>query len=94
MDEALKMQKPYLAELNKYFKNNLVFYGIFLSDNQKHFLMDYTKVRQNTYLYNQDKDFSKIDGFFPDFHPNKLGYKVIAEDIFNYLQVNKLIPCD
>lgn len=48
----------------------------------------HTKIHEIINIFNQ----SKLH-FLKDFHPNIEGHKAIAEDVFNYLTKNNLIPC-
>jgi len=95
----LQMQTRFLNEIKNYYTDKLILFT-FNSTQEKYKLImrNFSNKRKNTLfyenlidIYNKEKDAT----FLPfDYHPNNLGHKLIAEDMFNYLVKNKLIPCN
>lgn len=89
--KLLNLQASYFAKLNAYFKKNLfIFTFPETSQNHKQFLRSFSKSRSGIYFYD---DIPYIDRL-KDGHPTAEGYKVIVENLFQYLTKNKLIPCE
>lgn len=95
-DEILKEQKHYLEELSTFYKKPLVFFTFSgrVEYNQKKLLNDFVNSRLQSYYYKNISDIHSKNGVLGDFHPNKIGHKIIAEDVFNYLKKSNLISCD
>lgn len=88
-------QKWALSQINNYWENKLVVLSPHNSLNNDQLLIvkDFISNRQNTFFYNKLTDLTKINGIFPDFHPNQKGHRVFAEEIFRYLFRENIIPC-
>jgi len=92
----LEHQADYILRINKYFRGPVV-----LIPNpvmyKKHKTMLYNVAQKlNKGLYFDDlRNYYTVGAVFEnDGHPNRKGHKMIAEDIFNYLNDAKLIPCN
>lgn len=95
--KILKLISGFIQRFDKKYKNNLILMT-FSSTNKKYkqILIDASQKRRKTYVFDHITDTYKIDKyhFSTDWHPNQKGHKKIAEDVFNYLTKNKLIPCN
>ena len=94
-DSILKYQIKAVELFNKYYNSPLLFViNPSLPQSQRNILKTFTNNSGHYYLDGL-RDFSKESGIvINDGHPNQKGHRMISEDIFNYLQVNKLIPCN
>lgn len=52
----------------------------------------FSESRPGTYFYESSLAFEG-DRVLPDHHPSSVGHVLIAEDLFNYLTLHRLIPC-
>lgn len=101
-DQLVNLQKSYLEEIHKYFSKRLLIFTIkeFLDKPYEDLINNVVSKYPGDIFLNDS--FSKYDGsddskytFLPyNYHPNQEGHKVIAEDLFNYLTKNKIIPCN
>lgn len=94
---VLEYQGKALKEINNYYKGKLVLsnfsYG--LSASEEELIKNFVASRNKTEFYNGITLYEIKDTTFPaDGHPNKKGHRLIAEDHFDYLVKNKIIPCD
>lgn len=92
--EVFDMQLNHFKKIDKYFHNTLVITTI--SNAPAEYIETLTrmaKARQNTFLYTNIRNIYKLDAALPDYHPNEKGYRIIAEDSFQYLKDNNIIPC-
>lgn len=96
--KILQMQTQFFKEINNYYTGKLILFT-FNSTQEKYksIMRDYSNQRKNTLFYENLIDFynnEKGATFLPvDYHPNSLGHKLIAEDVFNYLVKSKVILC-
>lgn len=92
--KALDIQERLLITFDSYFKKKLVF-TTFVNSPKTYvdLLKRVAKIRPNTYLYPEIRDISKLGVVFPDYHPTEEGYRMIAEDMFDFLNDNKIISC-
>lgn len=74
----------------KYYDKDLV--AIDLDGGHYQILRNITQTKK-PYVYNIDF-WNKKDLELPDGHPNKQGHKYFADNIYDYLLNNKIIPCD
>ncbi len=92
--EKSNLQAWHLKNLNEYFKKDLVFVSMpTLSWKYSQLLVTVKNNRPKTYIYRDSPDVGALNDIFPDQHPNEVGYRLIAEDIFRYLKKSKLIRC-
>lgn len=93
-EKILTLQKKYLQEFNKLYQKDLVIFTFSrMQDTYKNFLKKYTDKRPDTFLYTDLININKHEGVLPDYHPNKKGAKMIAEDITKFILKNNLIRC-
>lgn len=95
-ENILKTQGQFLAELRRLYKKPLVIITFAtIKSKYKAFLKNFADDSSDTYFFDQVTDIFQHDElhFISDNHPNQKGHKKIAEDIFNYLIENQLIPC-
>lgn len=93
-DKILDFQKQNLLQFKKLYKNPLFFiYGDWIKDYEKKVFDDFLKENYKKY-WSLTISIPEENKFPNDDHPNKKGYKQIAEDIFNFLIKNKVIPCE
>jgi len=95
LDKIYKYQLESLFKINDYYGGKLLL--IIQKQNIKQsflFLDEFAKRRNNTTIHMTVDIQNNPDLHFKtDSHPNKEGHKTIAEDVFQYLTKNKLIPC-
>lgn len=99
-DVVFNEQKDYINEFMNIYKNKKLFIT-FPSTHRK-----YRKYLSELQYSNSNNNYLEITDlfdvkrnsnltFYPhDFHPTAEGHEVIAEDIYQYLTKNKIIPCD
>lgn len=90
-------QKWALNQLNNYWKGKLIFAipPWSLNSEQRVIVEDFKNSRSHTFLFTDLTDLTKIGEVFPnDGHPTLKGHQKIAEEVFNYLTKNKIIPCN
>lgn len=93
-ETLLKLQKNNIEEIFKYYDKNLVFTTITnFPSKYKAILGNITNSHKNIYLYTNITDIFVKD-ILPDSHPTKNGYRIIAEDTFQFLKKSELIPCN
>lgn len=94
--EFLSYQIGALKKINNlYTKNLLVFTFPTTNNRYQNIIKEFVNSRQNGYFYKNLTDIYKIGGLsLPDGHPNQKGHKVIANDMYNYLIKNNIIPCN
>lgn len=92
----LNLQKKYFKEIYQVFnKKLLIFTFPFAIDKYASLLKEVSVSNHNGLFYNQIPNIYTIDGAaLPDRHPSPLGHKLIAQNLFEYLTKNKLIPCN
>lgn len=95
-DKVLEIQKKYIEEVSSFYKNNLVLFSLSgdLPQKYKNILKSIVKEYPHMYMHDDGPDIYKRNSYFPDSHPNKRGYGLIAVNIFNYLKKEKLISCN
>lgn len=94
-DVVLGMQEEYLNELNKYYSGRLVFFTKYNTlQKYEDVLSKISKHRSNTFFYSDLIDiYRDKKNYLNDRHPTADGYKVIVDDLFQYLTGNKILPC-
>mgnify|MGYP001606506103 CR=1 FL=1 len=90
VDEILNFQRSSLLEFNRLYQGPLFFvYGNWIEKSYQEAFDKYHKKNWSlTISIPSENHFSKDD------HPNQKGHQKIAEDVFDYLTKNKLIPCN
>ncbi len=94
-NNVLNLQKNYLLGLSSYFKKTLVTFAFPSTPKiDKQLLYSFSKSRPKTWFYANTVDiYRDSDYYLNDKHPSPDGYKIIVQDIFNYMLKNKIIPC-
>lgn len=92
---VLKMQKNNLNLLNRYFNGNLLMFSFkTLKEQYSEILTSFSLTRHAIFVYTQIPNiYNNHSLFLNDYHPTKEGYKVIVDDLFQYLVKNRLTPC-
>lgn len=95
--KILKLISEFIQGFDKNYKNNLILMTFSDTDKKyKQLLVDAAQKRKKTYVFDQVTNTYKIDQyhFLTDWHPNQKGHQKIAEDVFEYLTKNKIVPCN
>lgn len=88
-------QKFNINKISEFYERKLVLLSVkSLNWSYKNTLKRITEIRDNTFYFSDITDIYKEDAFFPDRHPNKKGYGLVAQSVFEYLKNSKLINCD
>jgi len=89
-------QKQSLSNLRGFYKDNLALVmEPWFDDIEKKEFIEFSKNNINVSFYDKITDTRKDQFHFQgDPHPNQEGHQKIAEDVFDYLTKNKLIPCN
>jgi len=94
-ETLINMQKERIKRSFEIYQNALVLIGSKnLAWQHKNLLKRITEIRPNTYLFIDTPDIYKKNAVFPDKHPNKKGYGLIAESVLEYLKEEKLVTCN
>lgn len=91
-----KHQLNALKKINKLYTGKILFIVQKTESPVKPFpyMYELKNERTNTDIHEIISIYDKPQLHFPkDYHPNIEGHKAIAEDVFNYLTKNNLIPC-
>lgn len=92
-DQILSFQKQRLESIFNFFDREVVFSTIENYPSRYSEIIDsVTSKNKNAYSAILS-DIYKKRVYLPDYHPNKEGYQNIANDIFQYIKKEKLIPC-
>lgn len=95
-DDILNLQKEIFSSFDKTYANPLIFLTFpTVPEKGEALINSFIEERPNTYFF---KDLVNIladkDLQFPtDKHPNPKGHRIIAEDIFEYLNSQGFLPC-
>ena len=94
--KILQYQKAVLYSIKDYYKKNLTIYSLanWLSGEPKKIVEYFAQSAENIHLYEGQYDIEMLGGIFPDGHFNVEGNNIVANDIFEYLTKNNVIPCD
>lgn len=90
VDGILNFQRSSLLEFNKLYQGPLFFvYGDWIEKSYQEAFDKYHKKNWSLTISIPAENHFSTDG-----HPNQIGHQKIAEDVFDYLTKNKLIPCN
>lgn len=94
--KMFQYQKAFLYSIKDYYKKNLTIYSTanWLSGEQKEIIEHFAQSAENIHLYEGRPDIENLGGLFPDTHFNVVGNNIIANDLFEYLTKNNVIPCN
>jgi lysophospholipase L1-like esterase len=86
--------KEQLEKFNGIYKKKLLLtvlpnYQIYIDTLKK-----FSSQRSNTHFFQPSIKWEEKQYFLPDSHLNDFGHQKIAEDVYDYLTKNKLIPCN
>lgn len=97
-ESILDYQKKSLEEFNNNYKDQLVVFTFSnIKFEYKSVLKNYVRLHKNAYFFDAISNIhDHNDEFlFPyDYHPSLKGHQIIAQELFNYLINNKIIPCN
>lgn len=97
-EKRLEYQAIALESINKYFNKQLMIYSLAhvvqLRNGDKRIIEEFIKKRPESYYYEDPINLRGLDALLPNNHPNNLGHKLIAENLFKYMNDNKIIPCN
>ena len=85
--------KEQLEKFNNVYKDKLLLvyfpnYQIYINELKK-----FSSQRPNTYIHQLTINWDQKEYFLPDSHLNDFGHQKVAEEMFNFLLKNHLIPC-
>lgn len=94
-DAILASQKIYMRELNTFYSGSLLILPLpQTQEKYKQFLEDFSQERKNTLFYDKLPNIFTIpNALLPDGHASSFGYKLLAEDIKDYLLDEKILDC-
>lgn len=88
-------QKKVIARMNSHYLGKLLLIiPPWFNEKEKTLLYDFSRLRNNIFLYNLPFSILDKKNKFPDDHPNEKGHQIISQEVFNYLTKTKIIPCD
>ncbi len=91
----LEIQRDLIKKSFKEYHNKLVIFNYSYGyERYKSLITSLQTEREQTYLYGPMRVTEDETLRLPDKHPNERGYSLIANNLFNFLQSNKIIPCD
>jgi len=97
-ENLLRFQEAALNKIDDYYKKQLVIFSLpsasNIGDEYKAIIKDFVRARNDTYFYESAINLKENGRLLPDWHPSITGHALIAEDLFEYLTKNQLIPCD
>ncbi len=92
-EDMNKYQLDLLNKMNDLYKGQLIF--LHQQGVQFPYVYDFASTRENIQIHQIVNLQENTSLHFPtDVHPNIEGHRAIAEDVFQYLTKNKLIPCE
>lgn len=94
-DEELAISQRYnLRKIGETFKGKVVFVASSVLPWQyKNILKNIPKVMSSASIYLDSPDINSEHEVFPDNHPTKRGYYLIAENILNHIIEDRILPC-
>jgi hypothetical protein len=97
-EKMLNIQQGFIKDFTHYYDNKLVIITFpFTKTKYQKLIENIVSNKRNWFFFNKITDiYKKTDfSFLPyDGHPNKQGHKAIAKSVFDYLILNKIIPCN
>ena len=91
----VEYQSSFLKDFAKLHKKEFVMYSFKdgLWGEPEGQVRNFTEKYPLGHFYKTALDLKKNGALFPDAHPNKKGYLLMAQDLFDYLWQNNIIPC-
>lgn len=95
-ENVYKYQKKAIRKINDYYNGELVLIPLQnVGQKNKSLLYEFAQIRNKTVIFDKLSDIYSIkNATLSDSHPSEIGHQIIAQDIFNYLNNNTLIPCN
>lgn len=95
-EEIALQQQVFLKSFLNMIGEKKMIYSTFsnLSNKRKSIARDWFKSQTNVFLDNNISNIRFKNGTLPDGHPNVVGHKIIAEDIFTYIKSKGVISCE
>ncbi len=93
-EEALISREMKALDSMNYYKNGFLFMQDQLNAKQKSALGNFARGKSSVDVNYEARSLTEEELIPVDGHPNQKGHKALAQDIFNYLNQNKIIPCD
>lgn len=93
-EDILEKQIIEIGKINNYFKNTLLLFS--LGPNTEVIsksLAEYSETRQNTFYFEGISDLNP-NQLLTDGHPNSAGHDFIAQNLYEYIVTNRIIPCN
>lgn len=94
----VEYQLSSLKLLDRYYRDKIILFTPWLIQNNTPFdnlLTKFIDSRKEVLLFEIRNLYEQSSNIFPnDGHPNQKGHKIIANDVFQYLLENKIIPCN
>jgi hypothetical protein len=95
INKVIAYNEEELPKISDYYKGQLLLFTFpFVNDKYRSSMKDLVKNRDKTHFFDQITDVYSKNMSYPDGHPNPAGYQQIANDLFNYLIQEKLVPCN
>lgn len=92
-DNILDFQLQQIKNLDNYFKGKLILSFISaIPVDHINFLSSIKKLRNSVYI--KVIELNEHDHFPNDGHPNKKGHFHIAQQFYEFIEINKIIPCN
>lgn len=93
-NDLIDIQTKEIKKLDSYYQGKLLYFALPNKEEYLSILKDSAKKRQNSFFSQTLFDYSNKKYFLLDSHLNTTGHQKIAEDVFEYLTKNKMIPCN
>lgn len=97
IDAFLEKQEVYFDEIFDYYDNKLVVMNLYIKDPKMLSILSKKEKSGQITVLSEFSNVTKIPdaSFIPDdYHPTAKGHEVLAEELFNQLYENKIIPCE
>lgn len=93
--EILDYNVSMIRSINNYFdKSLLIVMPSLVNRDYQTAIKQIVSDRKEAYFFDNLSYLNKKNTVFPDNHPNQLGYKMIAQDIYDYITKKGLINCN
>jgi len=92
----IEYQNSFLAAFGDLYKESLLMYSFegWLWGEQEKNVKTFVQNHPLGHFYKSSLNLKEEDALFPDYHPDKRGHLLIAQDLSDYLLKNNIIPCD
>ncbi|QQS44408.1 SGNH/GDSL hydrolase family protein [Candidatus Roizmanbacteria bacterium] len=96
-DTFLQQQEEYFNEIFNYYDNKLVVMNLYIKDPKMLSILSRKVKEREMAVLSEFSNVTKIPdaSFIPDdYHPTAKGHELLAEELFNQLYENNIIPCE